>query len=145
MLSKRFFISWLVSSVAMFLLSYLWHGVFLTDFSRLSYPKEIFLLFAVVVYLIIGFLVSKAIDSKTLSSRFKRKPVVRGMIAGVLIGMACFFVAMVVGISFSTGSKIPNMVLDFTWQIIEQGVGGILAGLVHLVVFDPRVFAEEEN
>lgn len=145
MLSKRFFISWLVSSVAMFLLSYVWHGIFLTDFSRLTYPKEIFLIFAVVVYMIIGFLMSKAIDSKTLSARFKRKPVVRGIVAGVLIGIACFFVATVVGISFSTGSKLPNMILDLTWQIIEQGVGGILAGVVHLFVFDPQVFAEEEN
>jgi H+/Cl- antiporter ClcA len=134
MLSKRFFI----------LLSYVWHGIFLTDFARLSYPKEIFLIFAVVVYLIIGFLVSKAVDSRTLTERFKRKPVVRGLIAGVLIGIACFFVATVVGISFSTGAKLPNMILDVTWQIIEQGVGGAVAGLVHLFVFDPRVFSEED-
>jgi len=128
----------------MFLLSYVWHGVFLTDFARLTYPKEIFLIFAVVVYLIIGFLVSKAIDSRTLSQRFKRKPVVRGLIAGVLIGIACFFVATVVGISFSTGSKLANMLLDVTWQIIEQGIGGVVAGVVHLFVFDPKMFSEEE-
>ncbi len=144
MFSKRFFISWLVSSVVMFLLSYVWHGIFLTDFSRLTYPKEIFLLFASIVYLIIGFLVAKAVDSKTLTAKFKRKPVVRGAIGGVLIGIACFLVATVVGISFSTGSRLQNMVLDITWQVIEQGIGGVLAGLVHLFVFDPHFVPDEE-
>ena len=144
MINKRFFISCLVSSLIMFLLSYVWHGLVLTDFSRLSYPKQLFLFFAAIVYVMIGFVVSKAIDIKILDKRFKRKPVLRGLISGALCGVAFFLVATVVGVSFSTGSKLENMMLDITWQVIEQSIGGVVVGLVHIFVFDPQAHLEEE-
>ena len=100
MLTKRFFISWLLSSLLMFLLSYVWHGIFLTDLSRLSYPKALFLFFAAIVYLMIG--------------------------------------------SFSTGSKLENMILDITWQLIEQGMGGLVVGIVRLLIFEPSIDLQED-
>lgn len=139
MLTKRFFISWLASSVVMFLLSYAWHGIFLTDYSRLSYPKEIFLTFSAVVYLIIGFVVSKSVDSKIIAEHFNHNPVLRGAISGAACGLTFFLIATVVGVSFSTHSKIENLLLDVTWQVIEQSIGGIVVGIVHLLIFDPKV------
>lgn len=137
MLSKRFLISWLASSVIMFILFYVWHGLFLTDFARLSYPKEIFLIFSVFVYLIIGFIVSKAIDNKILEKNFLRKPLLRGLISGAVCGFAFFLMATVVGVSFSAGSRIQNLLLDVSWQVIEQAIGGLVVGIVHVFVFDP--------
>jgi len=144
MLNKRFFISCLASSLVMFLLSYVWHGVILTDFSRLSYSKHLFLFFAALVYLMIGFVVSKAIDLKILEKNFKRKPVVRGLISGALCGVAFFLVATVVGVSFSTGSRLENMLLDVTWQTIEQSLGGVVVGLTHIFVYDPLAHIDED-
>jgi H+/Cl- antiporter ClcA len=143
MVSKRFFISCVASSLIMFFLSYVWHGIVLTDFSRLSYSRHLFLFFAAIVYIIIGFVVSKSIEFKILEKHFKRKPVIRGAISGAICGIAFFLIATVVGISFSTGSKIENLLLDLTWQTIEQGVGGVVVGLTHFFVYDPSAHFEE--
>jgi hypothetical protein len=143
MISKRFFISCLASSLVMFIMSYIWHGLVLTDFSRLSYSKHLFLFFAALVYLIIGFVVAKSIDFKILEKYFKRKPIIRGAISGGMCGVAFFLIATVVGISFSTGSKIENLLLDVTWQIIEQTIGGVVVGIAHIFVYDPSVHLED--
>jgi hypothetical protein len=143
MLTKRFFISWLVASAIMFMLSYAWHGIFLTDYSRLSYPKGIFLIIASFVYLIIGFIVAKAIDIQYLAEKFNRKPILRGALSGAACGFMFFLIATVVGVSFSTGSKIENLLLDVTWQVIEQGIGGVVVGLAHIFIYDPSVNFED--
>src|SRR4051812_44542493 len=116
--SKRFLASWLASSIVMFLLFYIWHGMFLTDFSRLTYPKEIFLIFAVLVYLIIGFFSAKAIDVKFLAKSFKRRPFAKGAISGAVLGLVIFIFSTVVGVSFSTGNKLDNLLLDAIWQVM---------------------------
>lgn len=143
MLTKRFFISWIASSIVMFALSYVWHGIFLTDFSRLTYPKEVFLIIAVFVYLIIGFVMAKAIDVKMLDKHFKRKPIIRGAISGAAVGFTLFLVSTVVGVSFSTGSKLENLLLDVSWQTVEQCMGGVVVGVAHFFVFDPSAIAED--
>ncbi len=143
MLTKRFFISWIASSLVMFALSYMWHGIFLTDFSRLTYPKEIFLIFAAFVYLIIGFISAKAIDVKLLENRFKRKPLIKGVVSGACLGFTLFIITSVIGVSFSTGSKIENLLLDGCWQTVEQGIGGVVVGIVHFFVFDSSVVIED--
>ena len=45
--------------------------------------------------------------------------------------------ATVVGVSFSAGSRIQNLLLDVSWQVIEQAIGGLVVGIVHVFVFDP--------
>lgn len=143
MLTKRFFISWIASTIVMFILFYVWHGIFLTDFSRLTYPKEIFLVFAAFVYLIIGFVAAKAIDIKLLEKHFKRKPLIKGVVSGAAIGFGLFIVSTVIGVSFSTGSKIENLLLDGCWQVIEQGIGGVVVGIAHFFVFDSSAAIED--
>ena len=127
----------------MFALSYIWHGLFLTDFSRLSYPKELFLVFASFVYLIIGFIIAKAFDVKILENRFKRKPIIKGAVTGAAIGFTLFIISTVVGVSFSTGSKLENLLLDVCWQVIEQSFGGITVGIAHFFIFDPTSIIED--
>ena len=127
----------------MYLLSYLWHGVFLTDYEKLNYPKELFLVFAIVVYLIIGFIVAKAVDISILIKYFKRKPLIRGIIAGSLCGLVLFLMITVIGVSFSAGSNLENILFDLIWQVIEQMTGGIVVGIIHHLIFDPRVIFED--
>jgi membrane protease YdiL (CAAX protease family) len=143
MFTKRFNISWIGSSLVMFALSYIWHGLFLTDFSRLSYPKELFLVFAAFVYLIIGFVMAKAIDVKLLENHFKRKPIIKGAVTGAALGFTLFIISTVVGVSFSTSSKLENLLLDVCWQVIEQSVGGVAVGLAHFFIFDPTSIIED--
>ena len=127
----------------MFVLSYAWHGIFLTDFSRLSYPKELFLIFAALVYLIIGFVIAKAIDVKLLDKYFKRKPILKGAVVGAALGFAFFLISTVVGVSFSTGSKLENLLLDVCWQVTEQCIGGVVVGVAHIFVFDSSAIIED--
>ena len=143
MFTKRFNISWIASSLVMFALSYIWHGIFLTDFSRLTYPKEVFLVIASFVYLIIGFLAAKAIDIKVLDKFFKRKPIIKGAISGAGLGFILFLISTVVGVSFSTGSKLENLLLDVCWQVIEQSAGGAVVGIAHYFIFDSSAITED--
>lgn len=142
--SKRFFISWIVSSVAMFSASYVWHGIVLTDFSRLSYPKEIFLVLAATVYFIIGFLLNKVYEIKQLDA-FERRPLARGAAAGAMVGVFLFLIAMVMGISFGGSRTLVNLLVDVCWQVAEQAIGGIAIGIAHIFVYDEAAFPADPD
>ena len=135
MSARKFFVSWIVSSLLMFGLSYLWHGVLLNDFNRLSYPKGIFFIVASIVYLIIGFAVVKVYTLK-IFEKVSGKMTIRGLVAGALCGVVFYMIAMVVGISFSTELKIQYIALDMAWQAMEQGVGGMAVAVVGIWIHD---------
>lgn len=141
---KRFFISWIVSSVTMFTASYVWHGIVLTDFSRLSYPKEIFLVVAAAVYFIIGLLLNKVFEIKQLD-RFERSPLARGAAAGAMVGIFLFLIAMVMGVSFGGTRTLVNLMVDVCWQVVEQMLGGIAIGLVHFFVYEEQTFPADHD
>lgn len=144
MLSKRFFISWIASSLGMFAAFYMWHGMFLTDFMNLAYPEEIFLVVAAIVYLIVGFILNKVYEIRLLL-RFQRKPVLRGVAGGAILGIALFMVTMVMGVSFSGTRTLADLLLDVSWQLVEQSLGGAIVGIVHILVFDERAFLAERE
>lgn len=140
---KRFFISWIITSLVMFGLFYAWHGLFLNDFSRLSYPTEIFMVFAAFTYLIIGFVVVKVFEAKFFFEKlFYRKLFLKGIVKGALCGFIFFMIATVIGVSFNTGTGIKNLLLDLGWQIIEQGIGGFTISITY-VVLEFNLFAED--
>lgn len=128
----------------MFAAFYLWHGMFLTDFMNLAYPQEIFLVVASFVYLIVGLVLNKVYEMKLLS-RFHRKPVLKGMAGGAILGVVLFMVTMVMGVSFSGTRTLADLLLDFSWQLVEQSFGGIIVGIVHILVFDERAFLAEQE
>jgi hypothetical protein len=142
---KRFFISWIISSVLMFGLSYLWHGVVLNDYSQISYPLGIYLTAAAVAYLFIGFLVGRAFVIPFFD-RISRHPLLRGPAIGFACGMLVYVISMVVQVSINKDMNLKYFLLDFTWQGIEQAFGGFIVGLVYMTVFEPLPFpVEEEN
>lgn len=114
----------------MFSLSYLWHGVFLNDFDRLSYPQTIFLIVTSFVYLVIGFVINKVHEIK-LSDKFHRKPLLKGIVIGGVCGLVIYLISIVVGVSFTGNLTIEHLLFDLNWQIIEQAMGGLSIALVH--------------
>jgi hypothetical protein len=92
---KRFMIGWILSSLAMFGLSYVWHGVVLNDYAILTYPFQIYLVSAAVVYLVSGFLLTRIFIAEFLD-RISQKPIPRGLAAGAALGMILYMVALVV-------------------------------------------------
>ena len=87
--SFRFYLSWILAAVLMYVAFYFWHGVFLNDLNRISFSKVIFLSLAALVYLVISFVVYKTYESKFLE-KYVSQPLLRGVVSGFLIGFILF-------------------------------------------------------
>ena len=83
-------------------------------------------------------------DFKIFDKYLKRRPIIRGLVAGASCGIAFFMIATVVGVSFSTGSKLENMLLDVIWQLIEQSMGGLVVGIIRILIFEPSIDLQED-
>jgi hypothetical protein len=132
---KRFMIGWLLSSVTMFSLSYVWHGVILNDYAILAYPFQIYLVSAAIVYLVIGFLLTRIFIAEFLD-KISIKAIPRGLASGAALGIIVYMVALVVGVTFNYGMDIKYLLLDVAWQAVEQCFGGLVVGLVYIFVFE---------
>ena len=141
---KRFLIGWIVCSLIMFGLSYLWHGVFLNDYELITYPMGIYLTAASIAYLFIGFVVSRAFLIEYFD-KISRHPLVRGPLIGFACGVLMYVIATVLHVSFNKDMDMKYLVLDITWQGIEQAFGGFVVGLVYMLVFEPFPKPAEEK
>lgn len=139
--SRRFFISWILSAILMYIAFYFWHGIFLNDLKRISFSKPLFLSLAALVYLVISFLLYRTFESKFFQHHVLH-PVFRGLICGVLIGFILFAFVTVLGISFTQDFNITYLAVDCGWQIIEQLIGGFFIGFMKLVIFEPIIDQE---
>ena len=132
-LNLRFFVSWLFSAVVMFSLFYAWHGIFLNDLKRIQFPITWFIMFAAFTYLIFGAGIYLLFESQIMKNI--RSVFVRGLTCGVIAGFSLFMIATVVNISLTQHLSVQHMLVDCSWQIVEQTVGAmvvvILKGLIH--------------
>jgi hypothetical protein len=128
--NKKFFISWIVSSIYMYGISFVWHGIILNDLARLTYPKNLFLLLAAIAYMGFGFALAVAINYININ----KTKISRGLIFGIPLGVFVYLIAFVFGISFNSRPNMMHVAMDLTWQVIEQGTGGLVAGLVFRLV-----------
>ncbi|MDQ3192672.1 MAG: hypothetical protein M3Q58_13850 [Bacteroidota bacterium] len=126
MLSKKIIFSWITSAVLMFSLSYLWHGVVLNDFNKISYSMEVFLSFLSLLYIVLGAVMAFGY------SNFgdKKNPFLRGTLIGVAGGFIIFLIVFVLGSSITGQINPVHATLDLTWQLIEQGVGGFAVAFI---------------
>lgn len=126
-LNSGFFISWIISFVFMYTISYLWHGVLLNDLRRVTYSLDFFLFLVAVVYFIVAFGLTLLTHLLTQLGKNKIK---RGIMIGMPLGMFIYLIAFVFGVSFYTNPSISHILFDLSWQVIEQGLGGVVAGAV---------------
>ena len=134
--SFRFYLSWILAAVLMYVAFYFWHGVFLNDLNRISFSKVIFLSLAALVYLVISFVVYKTYESKFLG-RYVSQPLFRGVVSGFLIGFILFSIVTVLGISFTKNINFTYIIADCAWQIAEQIIGGLIIGFGKIFIFEP--------
>ena len=132
---KRFLIGWIISSLSMFGLSYLWHGVFLNDYQLITYPLGIYLVCAAVAYLLIGFLVSRAFIIEYFD-KVTRHPLGRGPFIGFICGVLVYIIATVVHVTFNKDMDLKYLFLDIFWQGVEQAFGGLMIGIVYMLVYE---------
>lgn len=134
--SVRFFISWIVSAVLMYVAFYVWHGLFLNDLSRITFSKTIFLILAALIYLVISFVLYKIFESKLLA-KYITSPMLKGIVSGFILGFILFALVTVLGISFTKNVNMTYILADCVWQIVEQIIGGIIIGLGKVMIFEP--------
>jgi hypothetical protein len=135
-LNKRFIISWILSSLLMFGISYSWHGLYLNDVRTLNYPLTIYLVSSAIAYLFIGYLLMRAYTS-TFFNQFFGNLFVRGLICGAVFGLVLYMTALVLGVTFTKNISLTNIIIDVSWQTFEQAMGGFLIATLHALVFEP--------
>lgn len=128
MLKKRFIVSWFLSSFLMFGLSMFWHGVLLNDLKFIPQPHGLFYALAGLAYIVIGFTITFVFTYLTMGIGIRLK----GFLMGVALGFFIYLIAFVLGVSFK-GSGTQHIVVDFLWQMIEQGIGGGVVGTVYML------------
>ena len=124
MLKKGFLIVWLISSLTMMGMSYIWHGMVLNDYHNIKLPMASFLLLQSIVYVVIGFLLTFVYHYTHIKKKLKYK----GFVMGAALGFFIYLIAYVLGVSFKTGAIDYVIVVDFLWQMMEQAVGGGIVG-----------------
>jgi len=65
-----------------------------------------------------------------------KKPLVRGIISGALLGISTYLVALVIGVSFSNELTPQYILFDIAWQATEQTFGGITVAFVYIWIYD---------
>lgn len=119
----------------MFLLSNLYHNVLLNDFDRILFPPAFFYSMLLVAYLGIGFLII-AIYTLTI---IKLGPHLSAMVIGALLGLVIYAITISMGFSFNNSLSFQQNLIDLTWQMLEQAIGG-LAGAVCYQIIDKGGF-----
>lgn len=133
--SLRFYVSWILAAVVMYVAFYFWHGVFLNDLNRINFSKILFLFLAALVYLVVSFVLYKTFEA-SFFHKYIAHPLVRGAVSGFIIGFVLFSIVAVLGISFTKHVNATYLLADFAWQIAEQVLGGIIIGFGKLFIFE---------
>jgi prepilin signal peptidase PulO-like enzyme (type II secretory pathway) len=129
-LRRYILLPWLLSAVTMYGLSYLWHGVLLSDLQELKIPFGLYMALAGVVYLGLGLAITigthKAVQYEWIS--LKGAFPLWTMLLAAAVGFFVYLVIFVLGMSFAKSGAV-HVVVDVLWQMFEQALGGLAASL----------------
>ena len=118
----------------MFAVSYLWHGVALSDINEMRMALDKYLVITAVAYLVIGLAISLAVRFGLLRDwiSLKRGFPMASMLVGAIIGFFVYLLVFVLGVSFA-GRELQHVVVDVLWQMFEQSIGGLVVslGIIH--------------
>lgn len=145
MLQRRILLPWLLSAVLMYGLSYVWHGLALTDLSELRIPLPAYLGFSAVAYLLIGLGITVAVHQAIAHGWISLKSAFPFMsiLVGAIVGFIVYLLVFTLGLSFAD-RQLYHLVIDVLWQMFEQGIGGLMVGVG--IIYDMhRSFLEGER
>lgn len=142
---RRLLLPWLLSAVVMYGLSYVWHGLVLTDLQELRIPLTLYMILAGIVYTLIGLGLTLAthvaIGHEWIN--LKRGFPAMAMLLGAAAGFVVYLLVFILGMSF-TKHGVEHVVVDALWQMLEQGLGGLMVSLG--IIYDMhKTFLEEER
>ena len=129
----------------MFALSYLWHGVALSDIDEMRMPLDKYLALTTGAYILIGLLISLAVRFALLRDwiSLKRGFPFASMFVGAVIGLLVYLLVLALGLSFA-GRELQHVLVDVLWQMFEQAIGGLVVSL-GMIYGMHRSFMEAEH
>jgi hypothetical protein len=143
--SRHILLPWLFSTAVIFGISYVWHGLALTDLQELKIPLTLYFILALIVYLVIGLAltigINKAVQYELIS--LKGPFPLTASLLGAAVGFFVYLVIFVLGMTF-TKHGIMHVVVDIIWQMFEQGLGGLTVSLGMIWDMHKR-FLEQER
>lgn len=126
MQAKRILFAGLVSSVVMFGLGAIGHTVLLRNFREGMLRSRPLL---PVIYL--GILLLSLLMAYTYSITFRSgSPVIHGLKIGILVAVIWTVPGGLVRFGSQQSISLIAIFLDAAWHLFEEGVGGVLIGLV---------------
>ena len=128
--AKKCILALIVSFIVMFLLSGLWHMYIMGDFYMEQNPaakSEVMLGFVILGYAVLALLMAYAYPLGYKGG----SPVGEGLRFGILIGLLWLVPRSIVlyGVE-NTGTGLV-LIVDGVWHLAEQGIGGIIIGLIY--------------
>lgn len=142
---RRILFPWLLSALVMMGISYVWHGVALTDIADLRMDMWLYFTLTGLAYLLIGLVLTFGMHFLLAREWISMKTAfpAKAMMAGAVAGVGVYLVVLASGLSFASHG-IQHVVVDLVWQVVEQAVGGLMVGLG--IVYDMhRNFMEAER
>ena len=82
----RFFLSWIIAAVFMYVAFYVWHGVVLNDFKQIQFPIVWFVVLSAFAYLVISFLLFRVFETKIIS--YFDNIFMRGFISALIVSVS---------------------------------------------------------
>jgi len=130
LLRRHIIVPTLLSATVMFLISWLWHGFALTDLEEIRIPLGLYFTLAAIVYLVLGLGMTFAIHTAIMHEwiSLKRAFPFTSMLLGAVLGFCVYLSIFVLGMSFTKGGMV-HVLADVVWQMVEQGVGGLMVSL----------------
>ncbi len=127
LLRRRILLPWLFSAVVMYALSFLWHGVALTDLQELRIPLPLYLALSGLVYVVLGLVITIGVHQSIMHEwiSLKRGFPLMSMLLGAAVGFVVYLLVFILGMSFAS-REVVHIVVDILWQMLEQGLGGLM-------------------
>ncbi|MDC0338398.1 hypothetical protein OAN33_02555 [Flavobacteriales bacterium] len=125
---SRLLIATVFGASIMFATSYYWHGILLNDLDLISYDKNLFFGLLSILYLLVG----GALSFVLMAYKPAENRVLKHLTISVASGFIIYLIAFVLGVSFQ-GEGIEHTIVNFTWQMLEQGVGGFSISIYYIL------------
>ena len=94
-------------------------------------------LFAILFSILLTDIINPVLLAGVIYGLGSKKPYLNSLL--VLFGwFFLYLIAFVLGVSFSSDSALEHVIVDITWQMIEQSFGGLLIGYLYHVYKELR-------
>ncbi len=125
---KKLILSCIAGFIVMFLLAGLWHMALMSDLYTTPSSREEPLMGFIALGLFILALLMAYLYPKGYSGG---SPVTEGLKFGILVGLMWVLPLGLILYAVQEGYTLNMVIVDAIWHMVEEGVGGIVIGLVY--------------